>query len=132
MYQKFPTFRVHLPNLKSVNKWHHDSDEDHRHPDGEINFHFGVTDCFDTNAIWVESEPKKEDFEPINIKYGEFAEFNGNKCTHGNKTNVTGITRVSFDFRILPVSKYIKGKNKTSATQSNKFEVGEYYKEMII
>ena len=68
----------------------------------------------------------------MNIKYGEFVEFNGNKCTHGSKINVTGATRVSFDFRILPISKYIKGKNKTSVTQSNKFEVGEYYKEMII
>ena len=132
LYQKFPTFRVNLPDLKSVNKWHNDSDEDHKHPDGEINFHFGVTDCFDTNAIWVESKPKKEDFQPINIKYGEFAEFNGNKCTHGNKINKTNVTRISFDFRVLPISKYKAGKNKTSATQSNKFEVGEYYKEMIV
>tara|TARA_E500000305_G_C4015393_1_gene235267 strand:+ start:823 stop:1497 length:675 start_codon:yes stop_codon:yes gene_type:complete len=131
LYQKFPTFRVNLPELKSVNKWHYDSDENHRHPDGEINFHIGITDCFDTNAIWVESEPRKEDFKPINVKYGEFAEFNGNKCTHGNKTNKTEVTRISFDFRVLPISKYKAGKNKTSVTINNKFEEGGYYKKYV-
>jgi hypothetical protein len=132
LYQYFPSFRIHLPGLKAVNKWHYDSDDYHKHPDGEINFHLSVTDCFDTNAIWVESKPRKEDFEPIEMSYGQFAQFDGNKCTHGNKVNLTGKTRISFDFRILPISKYLKGKNKMSVTKSNKFEVNEYYKEIIV
>jgi hypothetical protein len=131
LYQRFPSFRVHLPGLKAVNKWHYDSDEDHRHPEGEMNFHFGVTECFDTNAMWVESEPRKEDFRPINIKYGEFVQFDGNKCTHGNKTNTTQNTRISFDFRVLPFSKYKVGKNKTSVTLNTKFEEGVYYKKYV-
>ena len=32
--------------------------------------------------------------------------FNGGECIHGNKTNNTGKTRVSFDFRILPLENY--------------------------
>ena len=70
------------------------------------------------------------DPEPINIKYGEFAEFDGNKCTHGNKINNTGYTRISFDFRIVPLSKYDPEQTLTSESNSNKFIVGEYYKEL--
>ena len=33
----------------------------------------------------------------------EFIVFNGNKCIHGNKLNDTGKTRVSLDFRIIPI-----------------------------
>ena len=39
-------------------------------------------------------------------EYGQYCMFNGNKCTHGNKPNKTSLTRVSFDFRVIPISKY--------------------------
>ncbi len=35
---------------------------------------------------------------------GECMSFNGNKCSHYNKINKTGKTRLSFDFRILPLN----------------------------
>ena len=38
LYQKFPTFRIHLPNNTAICIEHHDSDEKHNHPIGEINF----------------------------------------------------------------------------------------------
>ena len=37
-YQTFPTFRVQLPNNVAVVKYHTDSDKEHQHPEGEINF----------------------------------------------------------------------------------------------
>ena len=49
---------------------------------------------------------------------------------HGNKPNVSEITRMSFDFRIVPLSKYDPEHTLTSESNSNKFIVGEYYKEL--
>ena len=64
----------------------------------------------------------------MELKYGEFIIFNGNKCIHGNKLNDTGKTRVSLDFRIIPISNYDQYSSKISATSTRKFIVGEYYK----
>ena len=130
IYQKFPSFRIQVPGLKAVTKWHCDSDTNHKHPDGEINFIISITEMFDNNTVWVESKPGVGDFKPLNLKQGEYVQFNGNKCIHGNKDNDTGLTRISFDFRILPLKYYTPGKNNNSATKGNKFEIGEYYKEI--
>ena len=51
---------------------------------------------------------------------------NLNKCKHYNKINRTEQTRVSFDFRVIPQSKYKVCEN-LSATSKNKFVIGEYY-----
>jgi len=126
-----PSFRVHLPNNQCIHKWHYDSDSDHHHPDGEINFHLAITDTFNTNALWVESEPAKKDYKPMELKSNEYVQFNGNKCTHGNKINTTGFTRISFDFRILPRKLYDKRNTLTSLTSNSKFVIGSYYKEYL-
>lgn len=130
IYQKFPSFRIQVPGLKAVNKWHCDSDENHRHPDGEINFIIAITKMFNNNTVWIESKPGLGDFEPLNLNLGEYVQFNGNKCIHGNKNNDTSFTRMSFDFRILPLKYYDPKNNKDSATKGNKFEIGGYYKSL--
>ena len=38
-----------------------------------------------TQLLFGETEPGKKDFIPLEINYGEYFQFNGNKCTHGNK-----------------------------------------------
>ncbi len=126
IFQRLPGFRIHLKNSKAINKWHSDGDEDHRHPKGEINFMLAITDCHLNNTTWVESSPGKQDFSPLNMKYGEFYMFNGNECLHGNKYNNSDNTRISFDFRIIPLSKYNEN-NSSSNTTNQKFAVGEYY-----
>ena len=80
-----------------------------------------------TTAIWAETSPGKKDFFPMEIDYGQYFNFNGNKCTHGNKINTSENVRISFDFRILPKSRYFLNEKTTSVT-SKKFIVGEYYK----
>jgi hypothetical protein len=40
------------------------------------------------------------------LEFGEFLRFNGNKCTHFTTANDTGQTRVSFDFRAIPLTLY--------------------------
>lgn len=128
VYQAFPSFRVHIPNDQAVHKWHYDSDENHNHPDWEINFQLALTEMRDSNAMWIESVPGLRDFRPLEMTPGEFAIFYGNKCAHGNKKNMTGSTRVSMDFRVIPYEKYDESKAKNSATANTKFVIGEYYK----
>ena len=129
VYQAFPTFRVQVPKEKAIHKWHYDSDIDHMHPSWEINFQIALTEMKNTTATWVESVPGLRDFAPMNMDYGEFYIFNGNKCMHGNKTNDSNKTRVSLDFRIIPLKKYkeIMNNELKSATTSRRFVVGEYY-----
>jgi len=130
LYQYQPTFRVHLPGDKAIHKWHYDSDIEHHHLEGEINFQIGITETFGNNALWIESEIGKKDYTPIELFYGEYAQFNGNKLTHGNKINDTNRTRISFDFRILPIAKYKYNKEKlVSITSNTKFEIGGYYRK---
>lgn len=130
IYQYMPSFRVHLPNNKAIHKWHYDSDLDHFHPEWEINFQVALTDMYDTQATWVELVPGLKKYLPMEMTYGEFYIFNGNKCIHGNKENISGKTRVSFDFRILPKRKYNPSIIQ-SVTSKKKFLLGEYYKEII-
>ena len=65
------------------------------------------------------------------MKQGQFSIFYGNKCKHGNKCNNTTATRVSLDFRVMPLSKYLlnlsKGSIGESAIAERKFEPGGYY-----
>ena len=129
IYQYMPSFRVHLPNDKAIHKWHFDSDVDHLHPEWEINFQVALTEMYDTQATWVEAVPGLKKYMPMEMSYGEFYIFNGNKCTHGNKENISGKTRVSFDFRILPKSKYNPSLVE-SVTAKKKFLLGDYYKEI--
>ncbi len=127
-YQYLPSYRVQIPNQKAVHKWHYDSDNDHKHPDGEINFCLAITEMKNTTAIWSESSPGKKDFFPMEIDYGQFFNFNGNKCTHGNKVNLTKNIRISFDFRIIPKSKYKIQNPNESVTNKKKFIIGGYYR----
>lgn len=124
LYQKFPTFRVHLPGNIAVGDFH--TDAEFNHPEGEINFVIPLTNSSDTASVWVESKPGKKDFKAMKLKVGQIVEFDGNHLRHGNKVNETGRTRVSMDFRILPISKYKESENG-SMTLNTKFKEGEYY-----
>lgn len=126
LFQKWPTFRVMLPDNVAVGAFHNDAE--FGHPDGEVNFIIPLTNSDKTASIWVESEEGKKDFKPIKLSVGWLARFNGNKLTHGNKVNITGRTRVSMDFRVLPISKYHEDQAKESITRKTKFVEGGYYK----
>ena len=125
VFQARPTYRVQIPGNKSVGDFHKDSD--YNHQIGEINFVIALTDMKDTSAIWTESSPGKGDYFPVNVKKNQFFSFDGNMCMHGNKINETKITRVSLDFRILPISMYDPQFSKSSVTVNNKMVIGEYY-----
>ncbi len=128
-YQTFPNFRISFPGNVAVSTWHKDSDSENLHPKGEINFFLPVTDSYDTNTLWIESEPDKADYSPINLKFGEVFMFNGGDCKHGNKTNLTGKTRVSFDFRIMPLENYNPNYKAKTRTKNLEFKPGQYYSD---
>lgn len=133
--QKLPNIRIHIPGSKAINRWHCDSDKDHRHPLGEINCILPLTEMYESNSVWRESKPNFGDFKAFELSFGDLVLWNGNTCIHGNKVNKTEITRVSFDFRILSKKNYEKmlknqGSNQiATATMKTKFLIGAYYRE---
>jgi len=126
LYQSFPTYRCHLTNNVAVGAFHNDAE--FGHPDGEINYIIPLTNSSNTASVWVESEPGKRDFEAMYLRIGQLVVFDGNHLTHGNKVNVSNKTRMSMDFRILPLSKYDEHNAKESITTKTKYVEGGYYK----
>lgn len=127
IYQKIPTFRVHLKNNQAVGEWHRD--RDYNHGKSEINIWLPFTDAYDTNTIWIESEEDKNDFKPYNVSYGEVLVFNGANLIHGNKTNIEHDTRVSVDFRIVNPTEFIPS-TKGSINTNTSFDIGGYFQKL--
>lgn len=126
LYQSIPTFRIHMPGNKAVGgEWHKDTD--YNHPKGEINFLVPLTRSYGSNTIHIESSPGLGDFNPVNMEYGEMLVFDGGSCRHGNVLNTTGLTRVSFDFRILPNDKVPAQSPGRSVCAGIEFAEGGYY-----
>lgn len=130
LFQTLPNLRISFPNNVAVSTWHKDTDENNLHPNGEINFYLPITKSYKTNTIWIESEANKKDFKPINLEYGQIFMFSGGDLTHGNKINLTGDTRVSFDFRVLPIENYNPNHPFKTRTKNLAFKSGEYYSEI--
>jgi hypothetical protein len=134
--QKEPSFRIHIPNNTALGKREDDNDDDdiigihcdgdYNHPTNEMNYMITVTGQSDTNSCYVETEPGKGDFHPINIIYGEVFRFYGNQCRHFNKKNKSEDTRISLDFRVIPGSKY-EAAEQSAVHSGRKFIVGDYY-----
>jgi hypothetical protein len=127
IYQKIPTFRVHLKDNQAVGEWHRD--RDYNHGKSEVNIWLPFTDAYDTNTIWIESEEDKNDFKPYNVSYGEVLVFNGANLIHGNKTNIEHDTRVSVDFRIVKPTEFIPS-TKGSINTNTSFDIGGYFQKL--
>ena len=126
VYQKSPTFRVHIPSNIAVGGWHRD--RDYNHSVHEINLYLPLTIAENSSTIWSESIEDKEDYQPINGKFGDIIVWNGSNLKHGNKINETGKTRVSFDFRIMSYEHYNENEIKSSVSAGKKFVIGDYFK----
>ena len=129
VYQKIPTFRVHLVGNVAVGDWH--KDRDYRNLNWakkvkELNYYVPLTAAYNTNTIWAETSEDKKDFEPMEANYGECIEWGASWLTHGNKVNETTVSRVSFDFRVIPKSRDIDSNHLTINTKTP-FNIGGYY-----
>jgi hypothetical protein len=128
VYQRIPTFRVHLPDNVAVGEFHRD--RDYAHGEGEINFWLPVTHAWGTNAVWIESLEGAEDFQPYEVSVGQVLVFDSVNLAHGNKLNTTGKTRVSFDFRVIPRSQY-RPSDRVSVNTGTQFALGGYFDELV-
>ena len=129
VYQNIPTFRVHLPGNISVGEFHKDKhyrDEKWANQVRELNYFLPLTKAYGTNTIWAETEEDLGDYREIRADYGECVEWCATKLTHGNKQNITRNTRVSFDFRVIPKSRYVESGYLTINTKIP-FGIGGYY-----
>jgi perosamine synthetase len=118
IYQSFPSVRIqYMDNV--VVPPHKDSDSIGQHPIGEKNFLLPITKMFGTNTLYVESEPDKEDFRPVELDYGQLFFFNGNMCTHYNVPNKENKVRISLDFRVILEKDYMKYINTGNLTTTN-------------
>jgi perosamine synthetase len=134
-YQSFPSIRFQFPGNKSVPK-HCDSDEIGRHPIGERNFLLPLTPMTGTTRLFLESHPGSGVFEGIDLAPGELLVFNGNTCVHYNEVNTESFVRVSFDFRCLRLTDYLRMDSIASTNPRNtartpvKMLLGGYYQCM--
>ncbi|MFD1047647.1 hypothetical protein ACFQ1S_19945 [Kibdelosporangium lantanae] len=122
--QAVPTFRVSGPGGTAVSEFHRDSD--FHHQVGTVNFWVPMTPAFDTNTVWVESAPDRGDYQPAEVNPGEYLQFDALSLRHGNMPNTTGVCRVSFDFRVVPRSRFVSTGLKT-VSSSTDLELGAYY-----
>ncbi len=123
--QRFPSVRVQFPNNVSVFEFHRDSD--YQHPIGEINNFLAVTPCINTAALFVEKTLGWSNYFPLNLKKGELAQLNTSIFKHGDKVNQEGYTRISIDFRMIPIKAINEDKVGESITCKKKFDTTSYY-----
>lgn len=126
VYQKKPTIRVHMPGDVAVGEYHKDTK--YGHTPEAVNFWVPATIAYYTNTLHVQTS---EDLAPQPVeplKVGQYVIFDGVSLNHGNEPNLTSTTRVSFDFRTIPESKFVAS-DQTSINTGLRFAVGEdgYY-----
>tara|TARA_Y100001937_G_scaffold103375_1_gene142504 strand:- start:12280 stop:12963 length:684 start_codon:yes stop_codon:yes gene_type:complete len=130
VYQKIPNIRFHFPGNIAVGEWHRDRQyRDIRWSSRvkELNFYLPLVNAYGTNTIWYETQEGLEDFMPMDCKYGSFCQWDASNLLHGNKKNITSITRVSVDFRVIPESRFEELSSTGSINTKTKFSIGEYY-----
>lgn len=98
--QATPVLRVVMPSAHFATKPHRDYD--YGHPVEELNYWVPLTPVEDSNSLYAETFPDTGDFKAFGGDVGDMFRWWGNMCNHYAKPNVTGVTRVSLDFRLVP------------------------------
>jgi hypothetical protein len=158
LFQSTPTIRFHFPNQQGFNwrpRFH--TDVMLGHPPQEINLWMPVTRTFDTNTMRLAGladsrrifEGVGLDFKefarlvqeddamatechtvsrPVCLEYGEFVAFDS-RCLHATQENKTDSTRISLDFRVLPLDDYrgLTVSYRGTGRRQMLFQQGHYY-----
>lgn len=127
-FQAVPTFRVHLPGNVAVGSWH--TDATYHHPLEETTFWVPLTRACDTSSVWIADDHGSR-YAPC-VEPGQVVEFSAAKRVHGNVLNTSGLSRVSFDFRCLPVDELPEVEGPPSENTKLRFVPGEYYATDIV
>ena len=123
-FQRFPVLRVGVPSKKPLNPKH--CDAQYHHQAGELNFWMPLTAVWGHNTLHVESVPGRGDYHPLELGWGRVARFWGNRCRHYCVPNDTGFTRVSIDFRAMPVARFDRNFMDSNG-HATFLRLGEYY-----
>ena len=123
-FQRLPTFRCHVAH-GGAPTGHVHNDSQYGHSAREINYWVPITTATATNSLHCESAPGRGDFAPFEAGYGECVRFWGSQCVHYTQANEEDITRVSFDFRVLPRSCYCE-----EAETRSQFVIGKFIAAM--
>lgn len=130
VYQRIPNIRFHFPENIAVGEWHRDRqyrDLKWSNDVKELNFYLPLVNAYGTNTIWHETQEGLEDFRSMDCEYGNFCQWDASNLLHGNKKNLTSITRVSIDFRVIPQSRFKELGGVGSINTKTKFGIGGYY-----
>ncbi len=100
MFQAFPCVRILRPSEFSIGPH---SDTSYGFVASQINFVVPLTDSNMASALYLESHPRAEDWHPLNLVPGSVKRFWGSCCLHFTSENTTDASRVSLDFRVLPM-----------------------------
>ena len=125
LYQAEPNLRIHPPGGVAV-PWHTDADFGHLPEEWNIWTPLTATthssqrlhlQCED-GLIWAP-----------HVRVGEALIFRGATLRHGNATNLTETTRLSFDFRLLAVKDY-RDTGARTVLYDVPLRVPEYWRQM--
>lgn len=123
--QRYPSLRIHLPSNVSVFEFHRDSD--YNHPLGEINHFLSVNQSISTASLHIERDLGWSNFIPLELKPFESAIINTSIFKHGDFINKEGYTRISIDFRAIPISILESLPTKYSLTKTKMFTINDYF-----
>jgi hypothetical protein len=123
--QRYPSVRIHLPGNVSVFEFHKDSD--YKHPLGEINHFLSLTRSHDTAALQVEDHLGWGDYKPLNLEKAQSAILNTSIFRHGDLPNQEGYTRVSIDFRAIPLKVLDLQAPSRSLTKVRNMDCNDYF-----
>jgi hypothetical protein len=134
--QKTPNIRFSFPDTAAIGYDPKDPenivglhcDSHFGHHETEMNFIIPITPMFDTNSIYYEPHPNSNihplEYNNMVASTNEFVQAYFNKMKHCNRLNKTNKTRISFDIRVIPYSKYMEN---LAYFKGTKFELGKYY-----
>jgi hypothetical protein len=136
--QKTPNIRFSFPESAAIGKHEkedkkngiigHHCDSDFGHHATEMNFIIPITKMFATNSVYYEPYPDSDvaitSYENLVLKPEEFFKAYFNKQRHYNRINQTNKTRISYDLRVIPYTKYME---HLADFKGTKFELGKYY-----
>lgn len=123
--QRYPSVRFHLPGNVSVFEFHRDSD--YRHPLGEINHFLSITKSSGNAALHIEKNLGWDDYKPLELEEGESAIVNTSIFKHGDYINTQNYTRVSVDFRAIPIRILESQDRKESLTKGLSLDCSSYF-----
>ncbi|HWT13200.1 MAG TPA: StrG-like protein [Allosphingosinicella sp.] len=95
--QEVAMMRVNFHGSRAILRFHKDQEYGQR--PNTINVWLPVTKVYGSNSMYVESYPGLSDFTPVELEYGQALIFYGTDLLHGTLDNVSGGTRITYDFR---------------------------------